>query len=123
MESVDFDIVEKLVNRDRKNRYTMKFEPDESVHGTPEVWWIRANQGHSLKVCSHSYLFAFLIPTATQMVSDLELKAILTLDDIPTKVAVHGTTREAWGKIRASNSSPSSPYNAVDSIPRISRAQ
>ncbi|KAJ3511915.1 hypothetical protein NLJ89_g3827 [Agrocybe chaxingu] len=42
------------------------------------VWWIKANQGHSLKTV------------------ELELRPITSLKDIPTGVAVHGTNREAW---------------------------
>ena len=39
-------------------------------------------------------------PYIPQAVVDLELKSVLSVDDIPTKVAVHGTTRDAWQSIR-----------------------
>ncbi|KAF9523353.1 KptA family-domain-containing protein [Crepidotus variabilis] len=45
---------------------------------TKGIWWIRARQGHSIKEVK------------------LELKPILSLKDIPTGIAVHGTNREAW---------------------------
>ena len=44
--------LERLVQSDAKNRYNLLFEtPSDSSEG---VWWIRANQGHSLKVCIFS---------------------------------------------------------------------
>ncbi|KAF7796824.1 hypothetical protein EIP86_008008 [Pleurotus ostreatoroseus] len=83
MAGVDFETLERIVEKDRKNRYTLQFGPDLSLHGAPDVWWVRANQGHSLK-----------------MVTDLELRTIQSIDDIPSKTAVHGTSLEAWEHIK-----------------------
>jgi len=46
--SVDFMTLERVVKENEKKRYTLLCEPDGS---TPDgVWWIRANQGHSIDV-------------------------------------------------------------------------
>ncbi|KAF8200391.1 KptA family-domain-containing protein [Pholiota molesta] len=49
--------------------------------GKESIWWIKARQGHSIKTVK------------------LELKPILSVSDIPTGVAVHGTDLEAWAAI------------------------
>ncbi|KAG8835595.1 hypothetical protein FRC17_002187 [Serendipita sp. 399] len=51
----------------------------EDLINAPGTWYIRANQGHSLKV------------------EELELKEIQDASEIP--VAIHGTTLEAWKAI------------------------
>lgn len=40
-----------IVKRDQKSRYHLLFEPQASGSTGVDVWWIRANQGHSMKVC------------------------------------------------------------------------
>ncbi|KAF9485594.1 hypothetical protein BDN70DRAFT_871264 [Pholiota conissans] len=45
------------------------------------IWWIKARQGHSIKTVK------------------LELRPILSVSDIPTGMAVHGTNPEAWKSI------------------------
>lgn len=55
-------------------------EGDGSAEGG--VWWIKANQGHSISTIK------------------VEMKPILVLEDIPSKLAVHGTTRNAWNIIQ-----------------------
>ncbi|THU92954.1 hypothetical protein K435DRAFT_780006 [Dendrothele bispora CBS 962.96] len=73
-QSLDLKGVQEIVEADSKKRYDLKQDQDG-------VWWIKANQGHSLKTVK------------------LDLKPILSLEDIPSKTAVHGTTKEAWSKI------------------------
>lgn len=64
-----------MVAENAKQRYKLIQEPVSE--GGPDVWWIRATQGHSL---------------ATVKLDDL--KPILTASDVP--MAVHGTNHEAW---------------------------
>ena len=46
-----FQSLQRLVANDAKTRYTMVQEPDPgSLDNDVPVWWIRANQGHSMKV-------------------------------------------------------------------------
>ncbi|OBZ73607.1 putative tRNA 2'-phosphotransferase [Grifola frondosa] len=82
MREVDFATLQELVKKDNKNRFNLLFEPDKNSSSTKEVWWIRANQGHSMKSVV------------------LDLQPIGSLADIPTGIAVHGTTRKAWEIIR-----------------------
>ncbi|KAF7314317.1 Trna phosphotransferase 1 [Mycena kentingensis (nom. inval.)] len=72
-ESLDFGGLQDMVAKDSKQRFNLKQEGD--------IWWIAANQGHSMKSVK------------------LETKPILSLEDIPTKIAVHGTTNAAWNLI------------------------
>ncbi|KAG6832118.1 hypothetical protein H0H87_002631 [Tephrocybe sp. NHM501043] len=65
--------LQEIVKADAKKRYDLT----EDIG----VWWIKANQGHSIKTVK------------------LELRPILSVKDIPTGVAVHGTTRAAWDLI------------------------
>ncbi|PVU88474.1 hypothetical protein BB561_005831 [Smittium simulii] len=67
-------VVANIVDNDAKNRYT--------IFSKNNNWYIRANQGHSVKV------------------SELPLKRVLDFSEIP--VAIHGTYLEAWEKIQAS---------------------
>ncbi|TFY64646.1 hypothetical protein EVJ58_g2484 [Rhodofomes roseus] len=64
-----------IVQNDSKSRYDLKCERDESLEPPKEIWWIRANQGHSMKEVK------------------LDLKLMNSVKDIPTGIAVHGTTR------------------------------
>lgn len=74
---VTFLQLQEIVNRDQKNRYHLLFEPCPSPGpNTSDVWWIRANQGHSIKDIK------------------LDLQLISSASEIP--LAVHGTTRKAW---------------------------
>lgn len=44
-------LLEKLVQNDAKNRYHLYLEKSSEPEIISEdVWWIRANQGHSMKV-------------------------------------------------------------------------
>ncbi|KAJ3767703.1 KptA family-domain-containing protein [Lentinula raphanica] len=72
-QSLDLAGLQQIVEADSKQRYSLVCENDD--------WWIKANQGHSIKAV------------------ELELKPILTVEDIPTRTAVHGTTKKAWQSI------------------------
>lgn len=74
---VTFLQLQDIVNKDQKSRFHLMFEPQlpASSH-VPDVWWIRANQGHSMKDVK------------------LDMRPILSAADVP--MAVHGTTRRAW---------------------------
>ncbi|KXN86727.1 tRNA 2'-phosphotransferase 1 [Leucoagaricus sp. SymC.cos] len=86
------DQLKDIVQADSKQRYTLVHERSDGTSvassavagdGAGEgVWLIRANQGHSISTVK------------------VEMKPILSLDDIPSKLAVHGTTREAWDSIQ-----------------------
>ncbi|KIO03432.1 hypothetical protein M404DRAFT_27065 [Pisolithus tinctorius Marx 270] len=75
---VTFLQLQEIVNRDQKNRYHLLFEPclTPSNNSGDDLWWIRANQGHSIKDVK------------------LDLQPISSASEIP--LAVHGTTRKAW---------------------------
>ncbi|KAI6010877.1 KptA family-domain-containing protein [Pisolithus orientalis] len=78
---VTFLQLQEIVNRDQKNRYHLLFEPclTPSNNSSDDLWWIRANQGHSIKDVK------------------LDLQPISSASEIP--LAVHGTTRKAWDLI------------------------
>ncbi|EPQ56750.1 hypothetical protein GLOTRDRAFT_39589 [Gloeophyllum trabeum ATCC 11539] len=80
-QGVDFETVENIVKNNDKQRYKMVKEPDPKSPTNEEVWWIRANQGHSIKTVA------------------VDMKRITSAWDIPTGIAVHGTTLEAWSLI------------------------
>ncbi|KAH9840037.1 KptA family-domain-containing protein [Rhodofomes roseus] len=82
MREMDFHNLENIVQNDSKSRYDLKCERDESLEPPKEIWWIRANQGHSMKEVK------------------LDLKLMNSVKDIPTGIAVHGTTRKAWELIQ-----------------------
>ncbi|KAI0272710.1 KptA family-domain-containing protein [Gloeopeniophorella convolvens] len=69
----------RLVEADSKSRYMLLQGPDETAPDAGEIWWIRANQGHSMKAVK------------------LDLKPLLSASDIP--MAVHGTNIKAWESI------------------------
>ncbi|KIJ65199.1 hypothetical protein HYDPIDRAFT_111098 [Hydnomerulius pinastri MD-312] len=79
LRDVTFLDLQEIVKRDQKSRYNLLFEPQTSESSGSDVWWIRANQGHSMKDIK------------------LELEPITSASDIP--MAVHGTTRKAWDLI------------------------
>ena len=57
-QNIDLVGLQEIVRADAKQRYSLLFEPaaEQSVQG---VWWIRANQGHSIAV---SYFYTFHRP-------------------------------------------------------------
>jgi len=76
---LDLATLQRIVENDSKQRYMLLEGPDEAAPTGGAVWWIRANQGHSLKEVN------------------VDLKPILSAADIP--MAVHGTSRTAWESI------------------------
>jgi len=70
-QSLDLAGLQEIVNADSKKRYDLVCLDDGE-------WFIKANQGHSIKTVK------------------LDLKLILTINDIPSQTAVHGTTKKAW---------------------------
>lgn len=78
---LDLATLQRLVESDSKSRYMLHEGPDEAAPTAGDIWWIRANQGHSLKAIK------------------LDLKPILSATDIP--MGVHGTNRKAWESISA----------------------
>lgn len=72
---INFSQLQEIVSKDQKQRFHLLPEPRSS--GSPsDIWWIRANQGHSLKTVT------------------LDVQPITSASDIP--MAVHGTTLNAW---------------------------
>jgi 2'-phosphotransferase len=45
-----FEAIEKVVKENDKQRFSLMSEVDPKHPTKPNVWWIRANQGHSMKV-------------------------------------------------------------------------
>jgi len=76
---LDLAGLQRIVENDSKQRYMLLKGPDDTSPAAGEIWWIRANQGHSMKEVN------------------LNLKPILSATDIP--MAVHGTNRTAWETI------------------------
>jgi len=79
LESLDLDTLQEIVKTDSKQRYALILE--EGAEPESATWWIKANQGHTIKSVV------------------LDLQPILSVSDIPTGVAIHGTTRKAWESI------------------------
>jgi len=77
---LDLSGIQKIVAEDAKKRYDLRFEP-EPPSETEGAWWIKANQGHSIKAVA------------------LELKPVTSAADIPSGIAVHGTDAKAWAAI------------------------
>jgi len=75
---VNFSQLQEIVTRDQKQRYHLLLE-SRSPDSPSDIWWIRANQGHSLKMVT------------------LDMQPITSALDIP--LAVHGTSLAAWGFI------------------------
>ncbi|KAK0203100.1 KptA family-domain-containing protein [Desarmillaria ectypa] len=73
---VDLAMLQGIVRADAKQRYDLICELDATSNES--VWWIKANQGHTMKDVK------------------LELKPVLSVSDIPSGVAVHGTDIKAW---------------------------
>ncbi|KAL7280321.1 hypothetical protein ACG7TL_005238 [Trametes sanguinea] len=70
LRELSFEALQDIVKNDAKSRYSLVLEADPQTG--EESWWIRANQGHSLKA-SH---------------------------DHRVSTAFHGTTRKAWESIK-----------------------
>jgi len=91
LESLNFATLREIVKNDAKGRYDLVYEGEATASSTADLqqdseadmrsWWIRANQGHSMKAIQ------------------LDLKPILSAAEIP--MAVHGTTLRAWENIRS----------------------
>ncbi|KAK7018971.1 putative tRNA 2'-phosphotransferase [Favolaschia claudopus] len=75
LNSLTLEALQDIVKADSKQRFDLVYEEDA------EAWCIKANQGHSMKSVK------------------LDLKPILSVSNIPTGMAVHGTTRAAWESI------------------------
>ncbi|KAL0066115.1 tRNA 2'-phosphotransferase [Marasmius tenuissimus] len=84
-QDVDLASVQAIVQADAKQRYSLISEKDES--GSDE-WWIKANQGHSIKASIRRFYEV-----------KIELKPVLSASDIPSGIAVHGTNKKAWDAI------------------------
>ncbi|TFK39471.1 KptA family-domain-containing protein [Crucibulum laeve] len=81
-QSLTLEQLQDMVKVDAKQRYDLIFELTAADGDTSKgEWWIKARQGHSIKTVK------------------LDLKPILTASDIPTGIAVHGTTQKAWESI------------------------
>ncbi|KAL5536819.1 TPT1 [Sanghuangporus sanghuang] len=84
---VNFQTLERIVQHDAKERYHLLFEPGSSENSAPDdCWWIRANQGHTMKDI------------------DLDFAEITDAGQVP--MAVHGTNFQAWQKIKQEGLSP-----------------
>ncbi|KAJ7134651.1 KptA family-domain-containing protein [Mycena epipterygia] len=79
LKTLDLDALQGIVKVDTKQRYDLIFE--EATDSEAGTWWMKANQGHSLKSVK------------------LDLRPILSVSDIPTGAAVHGTNKDAWESI------------------------
>ncbi|TNY20009.1 putative tRNA 2'-phosphotransferase [Rhodotorula diobovata] len=77
LKGCDMATLERIVRDNAKQRFSMRTEPT-GVDGADELW-IRANQGHSVKV------------------EALELKPVEKAEDVPTMV--HGTYFRLWPAI------------------------
>ncbi|GAA6062140.1 hypothetical protein JCM10212_003175 [Sporobolomyces blumeae] len=77
LKGCDLETLERIVRDNAKQRFTMRSEPT-GPNGQDETW-IRANQGHSVKV------------------EALELKRVEKAQDVPTMV--HGTYLRLWPQI------------------------
>lgn len=101
LKGMDFAGLEAIVKEDAKGRYTMRREPVGDEEGE---WWIRANQGHSVAVCS-SFLRVSLagecrLTRLGRQVESLELDQVKTAEEAP--VVVHGTYLKLWDVIGSS---------------------
>jgi 2'-phosphotransferase len=80
LQGLDFPVLQEIIKKDAKKRYDLLFEATSDATGAETgVWWVRANQGHSIKTVQ------------------LELQPVLSSADIA--MAVHGTTLHAWQSI------------------------
>ena len=56
MRELNMESLQEIVRNDSKSRYNLVPEADPA--SGDEAWWIRANQGHSLKVSLASLIVA-----------------------------------------------------------------
>lgn len=98
MHEADFERIQEMVKKDAKSRFHLNSENEDGG----EVWWIRANQGHSMQVRTMYCLKHHTRDEYPLQEVKLELQPIQSVSDIPTGIAVHGTTRKAWEIIRTS---------------------
>ncbi|KAI0640747.1 KptA family-domain-containing protein [Trametes meyenii] len=80
LRELNFEALQEIVEDDAKGRYSLILEADPKT--SSESWWIRANQGHSMKSVT------------------LDYEPIKSVADIPTGIAIHGTTKRAWESIK-----------------------
>ncbi|KAF9558718.1 phosphotransferase KptA/Tpt1 [Agrocybe pediades] len=95
-QALDLEKIKEMVKNDTKQRYDLVLESPEGAKllvfsgedaaasaevPASAIWWIKARQGHSIKTVQ------------------LDLKPINAVSDIPSGMAVHGTTRTAWDMI------------------------
>ncbi|ETW79252.1 hypothetical protein HETIRDRAFT_242589, partial [Heterobasidion irregulare TC 32-1] len=86
---LDWPALQRIVAADTKQRYTLLSEPPSDAAASADaIWWIKANQGHSIKARPAP------IPTPT---TSPRMSPITSPTDVP--MAVHGTTRKAWQSI------------------------
>jgi len=92
-QNLTLNMIKEIVRLDSKQRYDLILEDAEgskvaidlnatSSDAIHTLWWIKARQGHSIKTVQ------------------LELKPITSIDDIPSRITVHGTNLQAWSSIR-----------------------
>ena len=93
MRELNMESLQEIVRNDSKSRYNLVLEADPA--SGDEAWWIRANQGHSMKVSSFASSSALEVEAFPQSVV-LDLQSINSHVDIPTGIAVHGTNKRAW---------------------------
>ncbi|KAJ6559168.1 KptA family-domain-containing protein [Mycena vulgaris] len=79
LKTLDLEALQGIVKADAKQRYDLILE--EGTDSEAGIWWMKANQGHSIKSVK------------------LDLQPIASVLDIPTGIAVHGTTKVAWESI------------------------
>jgi len=80
LQGLDLPSLQEIVKKDSKKRYDLLYDTQSDSAGSESgTWWMRANQGHSIKSV------------------ELELQPVLSSTDIT--MAVHGTTLRAWGSI------------------------
>ncbi|KAI8985531.1 KptA family-domain-containing protein [Trametes punicea] len=97
MRELTFDALQEIVKSDAKNRYSLVLEADPNTG--EETWWIRANQGHSLKASDNEDTLRSKAYLLYQSVV-LDYEPIKSASDIPTGIAVHGTNKRAWESIK-----------------------
>jgi len=83
LQGLDFSMLQRIVEADSKKRYDLMYEGQgntaSSLEADSGIWWMRANQGHSMKSVQ------------------VELRPVHSSADIA--MAVHGTTLQAWKSI------------------------
>ncbi|EKM50549.1 uncharacterized protein PHACADRAFT_104132 [Phanerochaete carnosa HHB-10118-sp] len=82
LKNLTFEALQDMVQKDKKTRCSLIQEPDPKSDSSEPIWWIGANQGHSMKAIK------------------LDLQPIRNVSDIPTGLAVHGTNTAAWELIK-----------------------